>query len=304
MPGEPISGSSGDFDGDGLIDLIIGVSDWRDYGWDNAYNENGEWANGPLHGYVYWAKNSGTNENPVYKKAKKIEADGEPIDVYGCPSPNSGGLGWRWGSGISSVVSFWTGLHFLRTRAAVPSRGTRSRRQGSVTPVRGGGQGKGQFLQADGEVIRMELEMLQVTALDWDQDGDPDIVVGQEDGRVALIENIGKGTDGKPILSAPVFFRQKADYVKCGALVTPCSIDWDDDGDEDLICGNTAGFIEWIENLDGGNPPKWAAPRRLKAEGQVIRFMAGENLSIQGPAEAKWGYTVPYVADWNMDGPP
>jgi hypothetical protein len=32
--------------------------------------------------------------------------------------------------------------------------------------------------------------------------------------------------------------------------------------------------------------------------------MAGENLSIQGPAEAKWGYTVPYVADWNMDGLP
>ncbi len=32
--------------------------------------------------------------------------------------------------------------------------------------------------------------------------------------------------------------------------------------------------------------------------------MAGENLSIQGPAEAKWGYTVPYVADWNMDDLP
>ena len=32
--------------------------------------------------------------------------------------------------------------------------------------------------------------------------------------------------------------------------------------------------------------------------------MAGPNLSIQGPAEAKWGYTVPYVADWNMDGLP
>ena len=32
--------------------------------------------------------------------------------------------------------------------------------------------------------------------------------------------------------------------------------------------------------------------------------MAGPKLSIQGPAEAKWGYTVPFVADWNMDGLP
>ncbi len=30
--------------------------------------------------------------------------------------------------------------------------------------------------------------------------------------------------------------------------------------------------------------------------------MAGPNLSIQGPAEAKWGYTTFSVADWDGDG--
>ena len=92
--------------------------------------------------------------------------------------------------------------------------------------------------------------------------------------------------------------------MKCGALSTPCSFDWDGDGDEDIISGNTAGYIEFIENLDGQDPPKWAAPKRVEANGKTFRIMAGPNLSIQGPAEAKWGYTVPFVADWNMDGLP
>ncbi len=48
--------------------------------------------------------------------------------------------------------------------------------------------------------------------------------------------------------------------------------------------------------------PRWAAPVRLKADGKVFRVMAGPNLSIQGPAEAKWGYTTLSIADWNGDG--
>lgn len=35
-----------------------------------------------------------------------------------------------------------------------------------------------------------------------------------------------------------------------------------------------------------------------------IRIQAGENGSIQGPAERKWGYTVLSVADWDGDGLP
>jgi hypothetical protein len=30
-----------DWDGDGITDLLVGVSDWRDYGWDDGYDEQG-----------------------------------------------------------------------------------------------------------------------------------------------------------------------------------------------------------------------------------------------------------------------
>jgi len=34
----------------------------------------------------------------------------------------------------------------------------------------------------------------------------------------------------------------------------------------------------------------------------VIRRVAGPNGSVQGPAEEKWGYSNPSVADWDLDG--
>ena len=40
----------------------------------------------------------------------------------------------------------------------------------------------------------------------------------------------------------------------------------------------------------------------LQADGQTIRIQAGANGSIQGPCEAKWGYTTLSVADWDHDG--
>lgn len=40
----------------------------------------------------------------------------------------------------------------------------------------------------------------------------------------------------------------------------------------------------------------------MEANNQRIRIVAGNNGSIQGPAEAKWGYTSLSVADWDGDG--
>jgi hypothetical protein len=153
----------------------------------------------------------------------------------------------------------------------------------------------------------MDLQMIVPIAFDWDRDGDLDLVVGQEDGRVAFVENSGKFTaDRVPVFLLPRFFQQQADELKCGALATPVGFDWDGDGDTDIVSGNTAGYIEWFENLSGPHvaSPRWAAGRRLDAGGREFRVMAGPNGSIQGPCEAKWGYTTLSVADWDADGLP
>ncbi len=276
-----------DFDGDGSLDLFAGHGLWGDYGWDNAFNEQGEWTRGPLHGHVYLIRNRGTTEHPEYEEPKKLDAGGEPVDVFGMPSPCFADFD---GDGDLDLMcgDFLDGFTYFQN--------TGSRKQPEYAA--------GRELQRDGELLNMHLCMIVVTSIDWDRDGDVDLVVGQEDGRVALVEHTGRIDDGMPVFAEPVFFKQEASEVKFGALVTPVSFDWDGDGDEDLVCGNTAGEIGFIENLDDANPPKWAAPVLLEIAGEPIRIMAGDNGSIQGPAETKWGYTTIDVVDWDHDGLP
>jgi hypothetical protein len=275
-----------DYDGDGALDLIVGIGDWTDYGWDNAFNEKGEWTRGPLRGYVYLLRNKGTTDEPEYEKPLKITAGGGPIDVYGMPSPNLEDFD---GDGDLDVICG----EFVDKLTWFENVGTRT--QPKYAP--------GRYLLDHGQPLRMSLCMITPVAIDWDFDGDVDLVVGQEDGRVALVENTGEVADHMPVFKPPQFFRQEAHEVKFGALATPVGFDWDGDGGDDIISGNTEGYIGFIENL-GGDPPKWAAPKYLEAGGKPIRIEAGPNGSIQGPCEAKWGYTTLSVADWDQDGLP
>ena len=75
-----------DFDGDGLRDVIVGVGDWTDYGWDNAYDASGKWLRGPLRGFVYVVRNKGTRAEADYDKPVKVMAGDQPVEVFGWPS--------------------------------------------------------------------------------------------------------------------------------------------------------------------------------------------------------------------------
>ena len=277
-----------DYDGDGDQDLVVGVGDWSDYGWDDAYNQLGQWTNGPLRGYVYVVNNKGTDAKPEYAKPTRIKVGDKDLEVFGWPSPNfadfddDGDLDLICGEFLDQLTYF--------------------ENTGSRTEPR---YALGRRLASNGDPIQMDLQMIVPKAIDWDQDGDIDLIVGDEDGRVAFIENTGELIGGVPQFLPPRYFRQKAAGVKFGALATPYAFDWDGDGDEDLICGNTAGYIGFFENLDGNaRSPRLAAPRYLQAGGRPIRIQAGPNGSIQGPCEAKWGYTTQTVADWDQDGLP
>jgi hypothetical protein len=271
-----------DWEGDGDQDLVVGVGDWSDYVWDQAYDGEGRWRNGPLHGWVYLIENV---DGTYAKTPEKILAVGSPIDVYGWPSPNFADFD---GDGDLDLIcgEFLDGFTYFR------NLGTRQE------PHYGSGF---KLIADDGQPLSMHLQMITPTAIDWDADGDIDLIVGDEDGRVAFVENVTSEGQETPLFRQPVYFRQQADELKFGALSTPYAHDWDGDGDEDLLCGNTAGNIAVFTNLDGMGT-KWSAPELLQADGRTFRVMAGPSGSIQGPAEAKWGYTTLSVADWDGDG--
>lgn len=280
-----------DYDGDGKLDLVVGVDYWGDYGevspsvslWD----AQGHWKSGPLRGYVYLLRNTGTNDAPVYAAPEQLKsAGGAALEVYGQPSPSFGDFR---GTGKLDLIcgEFTDGFTYFEN--------TGTRTAPKYAP--------GRPLTLGGAPLHTDLCMITPVAVDFNGDGILDLVCGDEDGRVCLLEGTGKVVDGVPQFLAPRYFRQLADNVKFGALSIPVSVDWDGDGLDDLIVGDSAGYVGFIKNL-GGNPVRWAAPVYLSAAGQVIREQAGPNGSIQGPSERKWGYTNPSVADWDGDGLP
>lgn len=280
-----------DYDGDGNTDLIVGIDFWGDYNWESAfrgekqvYDRNGRWLNGPLHGYVYLVRNTGTDAAPVYAPAVKLEAGGKIIDVFGMPSPSFADFD---GDGDLDLICG----EFLDSFTYFENTGTRTQ------PV----YAAGRQLMVAGEKLHMDLCMITPMAHDFNGDGHPDLVIGDEDGRVALIEHTGRVVDGMPQFLQPRYFRQVAENVKFGAIASPDAVDLDGDGLEDLVAGNTSGYIGFIKNL-GGNPPRWAAPVYISAGGEIIRPQAGPNGSPLGTSEAKWGYTNVSAGDWDGDG--
>jgi len=275
-----------DYDGNGVYDIIVGIGYWGDYR-GGTYDRSGQWTGGPLRGWVYLILNTGTNEQPAYQAAKKLTTtDGEFIEVYGWPTPNFADF---CGTGKLDLIcgEFRDGFTFYK------NVGTRE------APL----YAPGRPLTAGDARLTMDLCMVIPTAFDFNSDGHMDLLVGDEAGRVALMKHSGRLVDGAPVFLAPSYLQQEADELNVGALATPFGFDWNGDGRDDIVAGNSEGQVVFFENL-GGEPLRWAAPKILEAKGKPIRIVAGPNGSVQGPSESKWGYTTLSVADWNHDGLP
>jgi len=214
-----------DYDGDGNHDLIVGEGYWGEYGWDNAYDHNGHWTNGPLRGWVYLLRNSGTNDQPKYEEPRKIEADGKPVDVYGMPSPNLVDFD---GDGDLDLLcgEFLDGFTYFQNT-------------GTTTEPK----------YAAGKRLphTMHVQMITPTAIDWDQDGDQDLIVLDHEGYLAFFERRRNPDGTRSLLPGQrIFLDPKGNPIRLNAEIAGKSgrrkiaiVDWDRDGDLDLLVNST-----------------------------------------------------------------
>jgi hypothetical protein len=154
-----------------------------------------------------------------------------------------------------------------------------------------GRSGRSRQLKVGQQELLMDV-FIRPFVCDWDNDDDLDVLIGQESGHVTWAQN----TNGR--LLAEEYVMQSDPNVHSGCASVPVICDWDGDNDMDLIVGDAAGFIEFFEYQDG----RFGEVQRLRAGAKEIRVLAGEFGSVQGPEEARWGYTCPEVADWDLDG--
>ena len=276
-----------DWDGDGLRDFLMARRLSRDYYpsssvWNRKrppYSPLGVWLGENLRSGIVFHRNIGSEKVPAYVPAVAVRANEAPIELYGTLHMTAG----DWDGDGDEDLMVGNSFQLLYFENIGVGKKIRLARGISLSTAKGE--------QPFSIYVRPYL-------VDMDGDGDLDILMGNEDGRPMWFEHLAGGT-----LSEERFLLQRDTVIDAGCLSVPVACDWDGDGDSDLLVGNSSGFVEYFENISGkAHGFSFALGRRLEADGTELRVLAGSAGSIQGPDEAKYGYTMPEVADWDEDG--
>ncbi len=102
--------------------------------------------------------------------------------------------------------------------------------------------------------------------VDWDNDGDLDLVIGGFDGTVFL--RINEGSRQKPVFSEANVFLQVGDAeLKVpgdpAGHAAPAIADWDGDGLWDLLCGSERGSVYFYRNSGDRAAPRFEAGQEI-----------------------------------------
>lgn len=154
------------------------------------------------------------------------------------------------------------------------------------------------IIPSTGEHDIVESICTRPTAVDWDADGDLDLVVGNFGGSFHLFTGEGGGKFGpkcQPIKAGDDALKLPGKHAH---HADPFFVDWDKDGDLDLLSGSASGGVVWAENTAGSKKPI-----TLKTFATLIA--APSELLNECPPDAVSvpdGSTRVWVADMNGDG--
>lgn len=134
--------------------------------------------------------------------------------------------------------------------------------------------------------------------VDWDGDGDLDIILGGFDGQMYL--RLNEGTRTRPAYAEKnIVIQADGKDLKVKAHATPVVADWDGDGRWDLLSGSEDGGVYWWRNLGTPKEPKFAAAVTLVPPHDGVGY--SEFLDVDEPFRPGIRSQIA-VHDWDGDG--
>ena len=133
---------------------------------------------------------------------------------------------------------------------------------------------------------------------DWDGDGRFDFLLGNILGHVFFHKNVGQ--PGRPAFAAGRMIHADETPVDVGWYAAPKLVDWDGDGDLDLLSGANGGKALWFENTGSAASPVLAARGPICAGGEPI--VSPHAPCPETPFMSKDYVPVPDAVDWDGDG--
>lgn len=245
-----------DLNNDGKNDLIVMPDEYEN-----------------LHG-LWWYKNSGTNSSPVFHFQGASFLQDNTIDVGENASPvlvdydNDGLLDIVMGSSAyeNTSLSYKTSLYLYKN-------------SGTTTHP--------SFDLITNDVAN--ISSLNYTAPlypafgDLDNDGDKDMILGTDDGKLQYFNNAGgAGNPSNFQLAVPNYMG-----IDVGGSSTPQIVDLDRDGKLDLVIGEKNGFVNYYQNIGTITSAFFSNLPTNDTLGCIIRQASG----------FPDGYTTPYVYD-------
>ena len=135
------------------------------------------------------------------------------------------------------------------------------------------------------------------TAVDWDGDGKLDLIAGNFTGTFYLFMGEGKG---RFLPKGQLITSDKNPLKINGNHSDPFVVDWDQDGDLDLLSGSSGGGVQWAENVAGPGKSPQPKPFQTLIE-PAAPLPSGRSVGeadLKGPVMA----TRIWVDDINSDG--